>query len=80
MVFFEVLGILFIVDLIILNRKVLLIDVSFGFGEVLVFGLVFVDNYKVKEDEIVEKVIVMKKLVIYGWKEGGIERKKIVFN
>lgn len=53
------------------------IDASFGLGEALVSGLVSADNYKVKEDEIVEKVIATKKLAIYGRKEGGTERKKI---
>ena len=38
-----------------LNRKVLSIDASFGLGEALVSGLVSADNYKVKEDEIVER-------------------------
>ena len=42
------------------NRKVLSIDASFGLGEALVSGLVSADNYKVKEDEIVEKVIATK--------------------
>ncbi len=56
------------------------IDASFGLGEALVSGLVSADNYKVKEDEIVEKVIATKKLAIYGRKEGGTERKKIAPN
>ncbi len=56
------------------------IDASFGLGEALVSGLVSADNYKVKEDEIVEKVIATKKLAIYGRKEGGTETKKIAPN
>ncbi|MGK8608193.1 phosphoenolpyruvate synthase [Bacillus thuringiensis] len=77
MVFPEASGILFTADPITLNRKVLSIDASFGLGEALVSGLVSADNYKVKEDEIVEKVIATKKLAIYGRKEGGTETKKI---
>ncbi|PWN15710.1 phosphoenolpyruvate synthase [Bacillus thuringiensis] len=77
MVFPEVSGILFTADPITSNRKVLSIDASFGLGEALVSGLVSADNYKVKEDEIVEKVIATKKLAIYGRKEGGTETKKI---
>ncbi|MDA2117646.1 phosphoenolpyruvate synthase [Bacillus cereus] len=77
MVFPEASGILFTADPITSNRKVLSIDASFGLGEALVSGLVSADNYKVKEDEIVEKVIATKKLAIYGRKEGGTERKKI---
>ncbi|HDR7707183.1 TPA: phosphoenolpyruvate synthase [Bacillus thuringiensis] len=77
MVFPEASGILFTADPITSNRKVLSIDASFGLGEALVSGLVSADNYKVKEDEIVEKVIATKKLAIYGRKEGGTETKKI---
>ncbi|MGH1286079.1 phosphoenolpyruvate synthase [Bacillus toyonensis] len=73
-------GILFTADPITSNRKVLSIDASFGLGEALVSGLVSADNYKVKEDEIVEKVIATKKLAIYGRKEGGTETKKIAPN
>ncbi|RWQ76782.1 phosphoenolpyruvate synthase [Bacillus cereus] len=80
MVFPEASGILFTADSITSNRKVLSIDASFGLGEALVSGLVSADNYKVKEDEIVEKVIATKKLAIYGRKEGGTERKKIAPN
>ncbi|HEQ3524800.1 TPA: phosphoenolpyruvate synthase [Bacillus cereus] len=80
MVFPEASGILFTVDPITSNRKVLSIDASFGLGEALVSGLVSADNYKVKEDEIVEKVIATKKLAIYGRKEGGTETKKIAPN
>ncbi|HDX9524874.1 TPA: phosphoenolpyruvate synthase [Bacillus cereus] len=80
MVFPEASGILFTADPITSNRKVLSIDASFGLGEALVSGLVSADNYKVKEDEIVEKVIATKKLAIYGRKEGGTERKKIAPN
>ncbi|OUB91155.1 phosphoenolpyruvate synthase [Bacillus thuringiensis serovar medellin] len=80
MVFPEASGILFTADPITSNRKVLSIDASFGLGEALVSGLVSADNYKVKEDEIVEKVIAMKKLAIYGRKEGGTVRKKIAPN
>ncbi|MEW9593278.1 phosphoenolpyruvate synthase [Bacillus toyonensis] len=80
MVFPVASGILFTADPITSNRKVLSIDASFGLGEALVSGLVSADNYKVKEDEIVEKVIAMKKLAIYGRKEGGTEKKKIAPN
>ncbi|MBC2687601.1 phosphoenolpyruvate synthase [Bacillus toyonensis] len=80
MVFPVASGILFTADPITSNRKVLSIDASFGLGEALVSGLVSADNYKVKEDEIVEKVIATKKLAIYGRKEGGTEKKKIAPN
>ncbi|MGR3778961.1 phosphoenolpyruvate synthase [Bacillus paramycoides] len=80
MVFPEASGILFTADPITSNRKVLSIDASFGLGEALVSGLVSADNYKVKEGEIVDKMIATKKLAIYALKEGGTETKQIAPN
>lgn len=77
MVFPQASGILFTADPITSNRKVLSIDASFGLGEALVSGLVSADNYKVKEGEIVDKVISTKKVAIYALKEGGTETKQI---
>ncbi|MED2041105.1 phosphoenolpyruvate synthase [Bacillus wiedmannii] len=77
MVFPEASGILFTADPVTSNRKVLSIDASFGLGEALVSGLVSADNYKVKEGEIVDKMIATKKLAIYALKEGGTETKQI---
>ncbi|MBE5105920.1 phosphoenolpyruvate synthase [Bacillus thuringiensis] len=80
MVFPQASGILFTADPITSNRKVLSIDASFGLGEALVSGLVSADNYKVKEGEIVDKMIATKKLAIYGGEEGGTETKQIAPN
>ncbi|PGU10200.1 phosphoenolpyruvate synthase [Bacillus cereus] len=80
MVFPEASGILFTADPITSNRKVLSIDASFGLGEVLVSGLVSADNYKIKEGEIVDKMIATKKIAMYGRKEGGTETKQIAVN
>ncbi|MED1410799.1 MULTISPECIES: phosphoenolpyruvate synthase [Bacillus] len=77
MVFPQASGILFTADPITSNRKVLSIDASFGLGEALVSGLVSADNYKVKEEKIVDKMIATKKLAIYALKEGGTETKQI---
>lgn len=77
MVFPQASGILFTADPITSNRKVLSIDASFGLGEALVSGLVSADNYKVKEGEIVDKVISTKKVAIYALKKGGTETKQI---
>jgi pyruvate,water dikinase len=70
-------GILFTADPITSNRKLLSIDASFGLGEALVSGLVSADNYKVKDQEIVDKMIGTKKLAIYGLKEGGTETLQV---
>ena len=70
-------GILFTADPITSNRKVLSIDASFGLGEALVSGLVPADNYKVRDEEITDKIIAAKKLGIYCLKEGGTVTKQL---
>lgn len=77
MVFPEASGILFTADPITANRKVLSIDASFGLGEALVSGLVSADSYRVRDGEVVEKVIATKKLAIYGLEAGGTETRGI---
>jgi rifampicin phosphotransferase len=77
MVFPQSSGIMFTADPVTSNRKVLSIDASFGLGEALVSGLVCADNYKIKEEKIVERMIATKKLAIYGRKEGGTETQEI---
>ncbi|MBC9785443.1 phosphoenolpyruvate synthase [Heliobacterium chlorum] len=77
MVFPRASGILFTADPVTFNRKLLSIDASFGLGEALVSGLVSADCYKVREEEIVDKMIATKKLAIYGRKAGGTETQPI---
>lgn len=78
MVFPQASGILFTADPVTSNRKVVSIDAGFGLGEALVSGLVSADNYKVKDEEIVDKIIATKKLAIYGLKAGGTETRELV--
>ncbi|MEO2074012.1 MAG: phosphoenolpyruvate synthase [Bacillus sp. (in: firmicutes)] len=77
MVFPQASGILFTADPITSSRKLLSIDASFGLGEALVSGMVSADCYKVRDEEIVDKMIATKKLAIYGRKEGGTETQQI---
>ncbi|MBD8499521.1 phosphoenolpyruvate synthase [Paenibacillus arenosi] len=77
MVFPQASGILFTADPITCNRKVLSIDASYGLGEALVSGLVSADCYKVQDGQIVDKRIAVKKLAIYGRKEGGTETQQL---
>ncbi|NRT36179.1 phosphoenolpyruvate synthase [Clostridium beijerinckii] len=77
MVFPKAAGILFTADPINCNRKVVSIDASFGLGEALVSGLVNADNYRVRNDKIVDKKISTKKLGIYALKDGGTEELEI---
>ncbi|MEH7546910.1 PEP/pyruvate-binding domain-containing protein, partial [Neobacillus vireti] len=75
MVFPQTSGVLFTADPITSNRKLLSIDASFGLGEALVSGLVSADCYQVQDGVIVSKRIEIKKMAIYGRKEGGTENK-----
>ncbi len=77
MVFPQASGILFTADPLSSSRKLLSIDAGFGLGEALVSGLVSADGYKVREEEIVDKMIATKTLAIYGRKEGGTETRQI---
>ncbi|EHQ89451.1 phosphoenolpyruvate synthase [Desulfosporosinus youngiae] len=77
MVFPQASGILFTADPLTSNRKLLSIDAGFGLGEALVSGLVSADCYKVREGEIVHKLIATKKLAVYGVKEGGTKTQPI---
>ncbi|SKA41187.1 pyruvate, water dikinase [Chitinophaga eiseniae] len=77
MVFPEIAGIMFTADPITSNRKVLSIDASFGLGEALVSGLVNADNYKVREQQIIDRKIAAKKLVVKAVENGGTEEQPV---
>lgn len=77
MIFPQAAGILFTVDPVTSNRKVLSIDASYGLGEALVSGLVNGDIYKVREGEIFHRKISTKKLAIYALKDGGTKEQAI---
>ncbi|MFC4779005.1 phosphoenolpyruvate synthase [Paenibacillus sp. GCM10023252] len=77
MVFSEAAGVMFTADPITSNRKLLAIDASYGLGEALVSGLVSADSYKVQEGSLADKRIAVKKLAVYGRREGGTETKSI---
>ncbi|MEQ8196756.1 MAG: phosphoenolpyruvate synthase [Clostridiaceae bacterium] len=77
MVFPQAAGILFTIDPVTSNRKVLSVDASFGLGEALVSGLVNADIYKVFNGKVVDKKISTKKLAIYALKDGGTKEQQI---
>ncbi len=70
-------GILFTADPVTGNRKVVSIDASFGLGEALVSGLVNADVYKVRDDEVVAKLIATKQVAIDALPEGGTQQHAI---
>jgi pyruvate,water dikinase len=75
MVFPEASGILFTADPLTGNRKIVTIDAGFGLGEALVSGLASADQYRVREEEIIDKRIADKKLAICSRAEGGTETR-----
>jgi pyruvate,water dikinase len=77
MVFPQVSGVLFTADPVTGHQKVVSIDASFGLGEALVSGLVNADNYKVRNDKIIDKKISTKNLAIYALRHGGTEEQEI---
>ncbi|MBV9205308.1 MAG: phosphoenolpyruvate synthase, partial [Actinobacteria bacterium] len=70
-------GILFTADPVNGNRKIVSVDASFGLGEALVSGLVNPDMFKVRDDEIVQKIVASKQLAIEALPGGGTQRLAI---
>jgi len=77
MVFSHAAGILFTADPITGNRKVAVVEASFGLGEALVSGLVNADAYKVRDGEIVAKAVATKQLAIHALPAGGTQKQAI---
>src|SRR5438477_8404389 len=77
MVFPEAAGVLFTADPVTSNRKVVSVEASFGLGEALVSGLVNADLYKVRDGEVVAKVVATKRLAIHASPAGGIQEEAI---
>lgn len=77
MVFPQAAGIMFTTDPVTGNRKMLSIDAGFGLGEAMVSGLVNADNYKVRNAEIIDKKISVKKLAVHALQGGGTIEEEI---
>src|SRR5204862_3004386 len=70
-------GILFTAEPVTGNRKVASVEASFGLGEALVSGLVNADVYKVRDGEVVAKVVATKQLAINASPTGGTQEQAI---
>ena len=70
-------GILFTADPVNGNRKIGSVDASLGLGEALVSGLVNPDVFKVRDDEIVQKIVASKQLAIEALPGGGTQHLAI---
>ena len=77
MVFPDAAGILFTADPITGNRKVAVVEASFGLGEALVSGLVNPDAYQVRDGEVIAKTIATKQLAIHARPAGGTQEQAI---
>lgn len=77
MVFPHAAGILFTADPITGNRKLASIEACFGLGEALVSGLASADRYKVRDGQVIEKVIARKTLATCALEAGGTEQRAI---
>src|SRR5438034_6191620 len=71
MIFPQAAGILFTADPVTGNRKVASVEASLGLGEALVSGLVNADVYKVRDGEVVNKVVATKERAIHASPAGG---------
>src|SRR5947209_2390395 len=77
MVFPEAAGILFTADPVTSNRKVVVVEATFGLGEALVSGLVNADMYTVRDGEVVAMAVATKQLAIRASPPGGTEEVAI---
>ncbi|HWC11935.1 MAG TPA: PEP/pyruvate-binding domain-containing protein [Acidimicrobiales bacterium] len=77
MVFPQAAGVLFTVDPVTSNRKVVSVEASFGLGETLVSGRVNAAVYKVRDGEVVAKVVAAKQLAIHASPAGGTDQRPI---
>jgi pyruvate,water dikinase len=77
MVFPHAAGVLFTADPVTSNRKVASVEAGFGLGEALVRGLVNADRYKVRDGEVVAKVVAAKRLAIHAAPGGGTRQQTI---
>src|SRR5881296_1302090 len=77
MVFPEAAGVLFTADPVTSNRKVAVVEATFGLGEALVSGLVNADMYKMRDGEVVAKAVATKQLAIRASPAGGTQEDAI---
>ena len=77
MIFPHAAGVLFTADPVTGNRRVSSVEASFGLGEALVSGRVNADVYKVRDGEVVARMIATKQLAINASPGGGTQQEAI---
>jgi phosphoenolpyruvate synthase/pyruvate phosphate dikinase len=77
MVFPQAAGILFTADPVTSNRRIASIEATFGLGEALVAGLVNADVFRVRDGEVVARVVGPKPVAIHASPAGGTQEQAI---
>lgn len=77
MVFPRAAGVLFTADPVSSNRKVAVVEASFGLGEGLVSGRASADVYEVRGGRVLSKEIASKQLAVHAALAGGTEEVEI---
>jgi phosphoenolpyruvate synthase/pyruvate phosphate dikinase len=70
-------GVLFTADPVTSNRKVALVEATYGLGEALVSGLISGDVYRVRGGEVVSKEIATKRVAVQAPGQGGTEQRPV---
>jgi pyruvate,water dikinase len=77
MVFPDAAGVLFTADPVTSNRTIISVEATFGLGEALVSGLVNADVYKLRDGEVIDRVVGSKQLAINATPAGGTHEEAI---
>ena len=77
MVFPQVSGILFTADPVTGNRKVVIVEASYGLGEALISGRVNADVSTVRDGEVVDRAVGTKQLAVHASPGGGTQERAV---
>lgn len=69
----EVSGVLFTADPLSGNRKVAVVEATYGLGEAFVAGVVEADRFTVRDGQVVDRVVATKQDVVVSSSAGGTE-------
>lgn len=70
-------GVVFTADPVTSNRKVAVVEATYGLGEALVSGLIDADVYKVRGGEIIAREIATKRLAVHAAGPGGTMERPV---
>jgi pyruvate,water dikinase len=73
----EASGVLFTADPVTGHRRVSVIEAVLGLGEALVSGAVNADRYTVRDGQVIEKAIALKRTAVHATAGGGTEERAV---